>query len=296
MLLGADEVGRQRVAEQVGDGHLRLAVLDRPPDLAQRVAGEDAHQDGAGGLAAAGAADEQALAPRREGQQRQQHEARVALARGQGEAALGVAEHERLRRAVVVLDVVVRADDRVVDDPEVGLAQLLVEGLAAVGSAIFLLGNRTPIEIGYVEGMRDGRWMWICGRLRDALEKVESSHAPMKIKEAEPAFNAKDRRQVIWFTSSWTPAFEDGKPNGGRGGNGRWAWGHCVGTGIAAGGPGSRLYAGYMAGIWRVYGLYMVYWVLWVFSQFRSCALALCPPRLHRGNSRGLSRSSPANT
>ena len=49
----------------------------------ERVAGEDAHQHGAGGLAAARAADEQAAAPHGEVQQRQQHEAGIALPRRQ---------------------------------------------------------------------------------------------------------------------------------------------------------------------------------------------------------------------
>ena len=53
MLLRADQVGGQRVAEQVGDGHLRLAVLHGPPHVVERVAGQHAHQDGAGRFAAA---------------------------------------------------------------------------------------------------------------------------------------------------------------------------------------------------------------------------------------------------
>ena len=91
-VLGVDQIGGQRVAQQVGDGHLRMAVLHGPPHFAHRIAGQHAHQERAGGLAAAGAADKQAFPPRGKGQQRQQHETGIALRGGQGQAALAVAE------------------------------------------------------------------------------------------------------------------------------------------------------------------------------------------------------------
>ena len=37
--LGADQVGGDRSAQQVGDGHLRLSFLDRALHFAQRIAG-----------------------------------------------------------------------------------------------------------------------------------------------------------------------------------------------------------------------------------------------------------------
>jgi hypothetical protein len=66
IVVGADQARRQRVAEQIGDRHLRLAVLDALLHLARRVAGEQAQQRRDDGLAAAGAAHQagSAAAPR----------------------------------------------------------------------------------------------------------------------------------------------------------------------------------------------------------------------------------------
>src|SRR5262249_20650378 len=44
---GADQIGRERIAEKVGDGHLRLAVLNGALDLAQGIAGQQTHEHGA---------------------------------------------------------------------------------------------------------------------------------------------------------------------------------------------------------------------------------------------------------
>jgi hypothetical protein len=154
-LLRAHEVGRQRIAEQVGDGHLRVAVLHGAADLAHRIAGENAHEQGAGGLAAARAADEQTFPPRGEGQQRQQDVTRIALRGRQREPALAVAEDVKSPGTLIVLDIVVRADDRAVDDPEVRLAQFLVERRGSGGVCRRApLGQRAAVEVGDVESPR----------------------------------------------------------------------------------------------------------------------------------------------
>ena len=85
-------------------------------------------------------------------EQGEQHKAGVALAGGQVDARLGVAEGVALVRPGVIFQVVVRADDGVVDDPEIGLAQFLVQGQAGVVD----LGRgrgRALIQIGHVEGL-----------------------------------------------------------------------------------------------------------------------------------------------
>lgn len=151
--LGVDHGAGQRVAQQVGDGHLRLPVLDALLDLAQVVAGDDAQQRRDDGLAAPRAADQEAAAPHRQVQERHEHVARVALRGGQRDLHLRVAEAKHLGGLGVVLDVVEGADDRVVDDPEVGLPQLLVERHAArgVGRRNDGVTQRPRVELGDVE-------------------------------------------------------------------------------------------------------------------------------------------------
>ena len=53
MRLGVHEIGRQRIAEQIGDGHLRMAVLHRAPHVAHGIARQHAHEHRAGRLAPA---------------------------------------------------------------------------------------------------------------------------------------------------------------------------------------------------------------------------------------------------
>src|SRR6185295_17632672 len=105
-------------------------------------------------LPAPRATDEEALAARGEGEQREEDEAGVALRGREGEAALAVAQGERLRRAVVELHVVVGGDDGRVDDPEVGLAQLLVQRRPG-GRGVGRRGERAAVEVRHVE--RAGR-------------------------------------------------------------------------------------------------------------------------------------------
>ena len=93
----------------------------------ERVAGQHAHEDGAGGLAAPRPADEQAALARA---RRSAAAAARTTSRTGRWAGAGRCRRRRSGRCgapVVELDVVVRRDDRVVDDPEVGLPQLLVE-------------------------------------------------------------------------------------------------------------------------------------------------------------------------
>ena len=125
--LGADEIGRQRIAEQVRYGHLRVAVLHRAADIPRGIARQNAHQDRASRLASPRPTHEQAFAARREGQQRKQDVGRIALCRRQRQLGATVAHRESRRWGRVVFDVVMRADDRVVDDPEIGLPQLFIE-------------------------------------------------------------------------------------------------------------------------------------------------------------------------
>lgn len=59
------EIGGQWVAQQVRDGHLRMAMLHRPLHFFDRINRQHAHRDGTGCLAPARAAYEKAFAPRR---------------------------------------------------------------------------------------------------------------------------------------------------------------------------------------------------------------------------------------
>lgn len=97
-----------------------------------------------------------------------------------------VSEPENGRWPFLEFDVVEGADDRGVDDPEVGLAQLLIErrvGLARCG----LFGERTPVEVSDIEpavprggggvgrGFRDfleGRGPLILGVLRHRVARA----------------------------------------------------------------------------------------------------------------------------
>jgi hypothetical protein len=88
----------------------------------------------------------------------------------------------------------VRADDGRVYDPEISLAQLLIEGQTGVSSAVIFSSYRPLVQVGHVKRARRGGRMRICGGLREALKDIGAGHAPMKIKKAAPGFNAKDQR------------------------------------------------------------------------------------------------------
>ena len=90
------------------------------------------------------------FAPGGEREQRQEHKAGVTLPGRQGEAAFAVAQDKRLRRAVIELDVVRRADDGGVDNPEVGLAQLFIQRRRAVVRRVPLRGDRTALQFRHV--------------------------------------------------------------------------------------------------------------------------------------------------
>ncbi len=137
--LRRNQIGGQWIAEQIGDRHLRMAVLHRTPHFTHRIAGQHTHQYGARRPAPTGSADEEAFEPRRKGEQRQQHIARIALRRRQRQQALAIAYTKLRRWPVLILDVVVRADDRGVDDPEIGLAQGAGHGRAL--AALIREGN-----------------------------------------------------------------------------------------------------------------------------------------------------------
>jgi hypothetical protein len=79
--LRVHEIGRERIAEQVRDRHLRMAVLHRAPDFTNRIPADHAHEDRTRGFAATGPADEETFPPRRKRQQRQEHVARITLCR-----------------------------------------------------------------------------------------------------------------------------------------------------------------------------------------------------------------------
>jgi hypothetical protein len=178
--LGVHEARRQRVAEQVRDRHLRLAVLDALLHLAVRIAGEQADDRRDDRLAAARPTDEQAAPAHGEVEQGQEHVARVALGRGQAHAHALVAEREARRRRVIVFDVVEGADDRAVDDPEVGLAQLLVERRALVALARSV-PERPGVELGHVEARGRLLGARIRGRAAQVREAVELGHGPQPI-------------------------------------------------------------------------------------------------------------------
>lgn len=146
---GFDQVGGQRAAQQVCHRHLRMTMLHPAADFGNRVAGQDAHQYRTGRLAPARSADEQAPSPDREVEQGDQDEAAVGLAAGKIDLGLGVAESETLVSAVEVVDVVMRADDRLVDDPEVGLTQLFIE--RDLAGMLLTRTDGTPVEVGDIE-------------------------------------------------------------------------------------------------------------------------------------------------
>src|SRR5262249_51774658 len=130
-------------------------------------ASQHAHEDRTCGLAATRSTDEQAPPPDREVQQRKEHEAAVGLTAGQVHLCLRIAEAKTLMRTVVVLNVVVRADAGVVDDPEVGLPELLVE--RDLVAAFLARRDRSSIEVGDVE--RRGCAMF-CTRIGRRLSNV----------------------------------------------------------------------------------------------------------------------------
>ena len=120
---------RERIAKQIGDRHLRMTVLHgrdahREPDTPQERPSELRLPS-----CRARTTDEQTFAACRKRQQRQQHETRIALSRRERAAALRIFQDKRLGRLVVVLDVIMGADNCGVDYPEVCLAKLLVQRL-----------------------------------------------------------------------------------------------------------------------------------------------------------------------
>src|ERR1044072_5444806 len=104
-----------------------LAVLNGPLYIFDRIARDDAHQNGARGFAAPRPSDQQTTAAQNEVQQRQQHKARIALIRRQNDAAFLIAESEYLRRPVIIFDVIIRTDDGVIDYPEISLTEFFIE-------------------------------------------------------------------------------------------------------------------------------------------------------------------------
>src|SRR4029079_16877516 len=108
----------------------------------------------AGGFAPPWTADEKTFAPGGEREHGQEHIAGVTLPGWKGETALAVAQDKRLRRTVVEFDVVMRADDGGVDDPEVGLAQLLIQRRSAAVWRVSRSGDRTAVQVCHIERPR----------------------------------------------------------------------------------------------------------------------------------------------
>lgn len=110
------EVGGQRFTDEVGHGHLWVTVLQRASDFAHWVPSEHVHQDCARSLAAPRPTNQHALASRREHEQRHQQIARVTLRGRQVQHAACVTDAVAGTAVRLVSDVVMQADDCLVDD------------------------------------------------------------------------------------------------------------------------------------------------------------------------------------
>src|SRR5438093_5542201 len=152
-----------------------MSMLHCAAYFAHWITGQDAHQNCACRFASARTADEQAFAPGRECQQREQDEAGVTLSGGERQRSFAVSNRICLRRSIVVLDIVVRADDRIVHDPEVSLPKFFIEGLISFLDRGARL-NWSLIQVCNVELTSLRRGFRIGGSLGYALKNVERCH------------------------------------------------------------------------------------------------------------------------
>ncbi|BDU21750.1 hypothetical protein DYGSA30_32070 [Dyella sp. GSA-30] len=79
----------------------------------------------------------------------------------------------------MVFDVVVGADDRVIDDPEIGLAQLFIEtdgGLLGIGGEL----HRSLVQLGHIERSWRLFGAGIGGRPRYPLKQIERRHTILR--------------------------------------------------------------------------------------------------------------------
>ena len=170
--LRVHQIGWQWIAQQIADGHLRLSMLHRFAYLVQRIARENAHQHRARRFAASRSANQQTFSAHRKIQQRQQNKTRITLRGGQIQLRFGIAERERLRRRVVVFNVVMRRNHRVIHNPKICLPQFFVERDIRRRRGL-KIRRGSLIQVRDIKlFLRRAARLWIRGRLGNVRERI----------------------------------------------------------------------------------------------------------------------------